>query len=289
MIESYNDGMALAMEDTHILKEYGFILPRRQNAESPEGAVKIAERFGYPVVLKVVSKNILHKTNVGGVRLNLHSPDDIHRAFVQIMESVKCFMPEADIDALAVEEMCPAGIELFLGLENNAQFGPTITFGLGGIFIEIVNDVTTRVLPITPADAAEMIGELFFCTHYLSGKLMVTLSPLSFVFILTLSSMLSWRIPNAKGDLPFSSSIWVISRTVPMIFSPISGPGEGSSDSRYFAVTLISPPGERVMLTSLALLLTACNAARASHLSAASSLSSSPFISDISFNGSLVA
>ena len=143
-----------------LIKEYGLLFPKGKLTKSPDEAAAIAEEIGFPVVLKIASPDILHKTNIGGVQLGLHSKETVRKAFVRIMDAVADKTPKATVVGVRVEEMCFGGVEVFLGLENNSQFGPTITFGLGGIFTEVLHDVTFRVLPITKEDAALMIKEI---------------------------------------------------------------------------------------------------------------------------------
>jgi 3-hydroxypropionyl-CoA synthetase (ADP-forming) len=146
--------------DIDIIENYGLLLPKSGLAKSPEKAAQIAEEIGFPVVMKIVSPDILHKTDVGGVELDLDSGQAVQETFGRMMSSVKEKVPEASIVGVRVEEMCSDGVEVFLGLENNPQFGPTIMFGLGGIFTEVLHDVTFRVLPIAREDAARMLKEI---------------------------------------------------------------------------------------------------------------------------------
>jgi len=143
-----------------IIKEYGLLFPKGKLTKSPDEAAEIARGIGFPVVLKIVSPGILHKTDIGGVQLDIRSKQTTREAFIRIMDAVADKAPEATVVGLHVEEMCSGGVEVFVGLENNSQFGPTITFGLGGIFTEVLHDVTFRVLPITREDAALMIKEI---------------------------------------------------------------------------------------------------------------------------------
>lgn len=143
-----------------LIKEYGLLFPRSELATSPGEAAEIAEEIGFPVVLKIVSPDILHKTDIGGVQLDLHSKEAVREAFGQLMHAVADKASQATVVGVQVEEMCSGGVEVFVGLENNSQFGPTIAFGLGGIFTEVLHDVTFRVLPITREDATCMIKEI---------------------------------------------------------------------------------------------------------------------------------
>jgi len=145
------------------IEEYGFIIPKADVATDSQQAVNLAKRIGFPVVLKILSPDIPHKTDVGGVQLNLRSEVEVEAAFQRIMKSVKSRCPQARIEGVSVEEMCVGGQEIIIGLLNDAQFGPTIMFGLGGVFVELLEDVSFRVLPINEKDAEEMVGEIKGC------------------------------------------------------------------------------------------------------------------------------
>ncbi len=141
-------------------RQYGFLAPRSELATTADDAAAKAAAIGFPVVIKIASPDILHKTDVGGVALGLNSEAEVRAAFDRIVSAVRAKAPHARIDGVAVEEMVRGGAEVIIGLNNDAQFGPTILFGLGGVFTEIFQDVSFRVLPITRADAEEMIGEI---------------------------------------------------------------------------------------------------------------------------------
>ena len=141
-------------------QDYGFIALRSEIATGADEAANLAARTGFPVVLKIVSPDIVHKTDVGGVELGLDSEDGVRAAFSRIMRSVREKMPQAQIEGISVEEMCEEGVEIIIGLNNDGQFGPVVMFGLGGIFTEVLDDVSFRVLPITPDDAQNMIREI---------------------------------------------------------------------------------------------------------------------------------
>jgi len=145
---------------TEALAGYGFRFPRRQLAQSATEAVREAERIGFPVVLKVASDDIPHRTELGGVRTGLRSASDVTAAFAAISESVRRHELDAVVDGLWVEEMCTEGTEVFLGVQHNPIFGLSILFGLGGTFSELLEDVAFRVLPIDEADAYAMIDAL---------------------------------------------------------------------------------------------------------------------------------
>ncbi len=143
-----------------VLECYGFTVPKSRLARTPEEAVEIAEEIGYPVVLKVASPDILHKTDVGGVRLNLRSPDDVRDAFDLIVYRAGRYVPEARLWGCQVQQMVPGGREVLVGMNRDPQFGPLVAFGLGGIYVEALKDVAFRVAPFGRQEAEEMIREI---------------------------------------------------------------------------------------------------------------------------------
>jgi len=140
-----------------ILISYDIKVPRFALVKEIEDAVKEANSIGYPLVAKIVSPQILHKTDVGGVKIDLKNEEDVRSAFNDMYERLS---KEYDVKGILLEKMVPKGVEIIVGLQNDAQFGPVIMVGLGGIFTELFKDVSFRVLPITESDALEMIEEL---------------------------------------------------------------------------------------------------------------------------------
>ncbi|GAB5046649.1 acetate--CoA ligase alpha subunit [Thermodesulfovibrio sp. TK110] len=147
-------------EAMQILSLYGFSFPERALAKTPMEAVAIAERIGYPVVMKVSSPHILHKTDVGGVKLNLNNDRAVYNAFVEITTNVKRVMPEAYIEGVMIYEMISGGKEVILGVSYDKTFGHMLMFGLGGIYVEVLKDVSFRIVPVTEEEAFEMINEI---------------------------------------------------------------------------------------------------------------------------------
>jgi len=143
-----------------MFREYGFEAPRSSLATSAEEAALAASEIGFPVALKILSPDILHKTDVGGLVLNVESPEAVSKAFERIMDSIQAAHPEANIEGVEVQEMVRGGVEVIIGLLDDAQFGPVIMFGLGGVFTEVLQDVSFRVLPIESSDASRMIREI---------------------------------------------------------------------------------------------------------------------------------
>jgi len=150
----------LEPEAKTVCMKYGIPVTKFKVASSKEEAVKFAEEIGYPVVLKIVSPDIIHKSDVGGVMLNLQSAKEVGKAYDRMIENVKKQKPEAKILGVSVQEMAPPSTEVIVGAIKDPQFGPTLMFGLGGIFVEVLKDVTFRVAPITEEDAKEMIREI---------------------------------------------------------------------------------------------------------------------------------
>jgi acetyltransferase len=140
-----------------ILKAYGFHVLPGQLAVTPEDASEIARFIGFPVAMKVVSPNIVHKTDLGGVALNLASAQAVEDAFELMTLRIQKHAPEAVIEGVYVEKMAESGLEIILGMTRDPQFGPMLMFGLGGIFVEVMKDVTFYLAPITEEEAIQML------------------------------------------------------------------------------------------------------------------------------------
>ncbi len=148
------------LEVKEILSAYGFNFPHSGLAKTAEEAVSLAEEIGYPVALKISSPEILHKTDFGGVRLNLVNRDSVRDAFEAMVLRCQRFFPQAEICGCVVQEMVEKGIEVILGLHRDVQFGPLVMFGLGGIYVEILKDISFRVAPFSLEEAKEMLKEI---------------------------------------------------------------------------------------------------------------------------------
>ncbi len=129
-------------------------------ASSREEAVRRAQEIELPVVLKIASPDIVHKSDCGGVRLGLLSPAEVAEAYDQIVLAAKRSHPEARIQGVSVQKMAPSGQEIIIGMSKDPQFGPLLMFGIGGVMVEIMGDVSFRFAPLTPNDAREMIREI---------------------------------------------------------------------------------------------------------------------------------
>ena len=140
-----------------ILKAYGFQILEGRLTTSPEEAMEIARFIGFPVALKVISPSIIHKSDLGGVRLNLGSAQEVADAFDLMMLRINKLAPNAIIGGIYVEKMAEKGLEVIIGMTRDPQFGPMLMFGLGGIFVEVMKDVTFHLAPITENEAAQML------------------------------------------------------------------------------------------------------------------------------------
>jgi acetyltransferase len=143
-----------------VLAAYGITAPHERLAPTPEAAARAAEHIGFPIVAKIASPDIPHKTEIGGVRLNLTSAAAVGEAAAEILAAARNHRPEAAIDGVAIQQMVPKGIELVLGVRVDPQFGPLIVVGFGGIMVELLDDVATRLAPVGRAEAHEMLRVL---------------------------------------------------------------------------------------------------------------------------------
>ncbi len=141
-----------------VLRAYDFNVPPGRLAMSAEEVVDVAERAGYPVAMKISSPDIIHKSDVGGVKLNLATSDEVLDAYELMMLRIGRKFPEAQLDGVYIESMCDPGREVIIGMHRDAQFGPMLMFGLGGIFVEVMKDVTFHLAPITEQEAMQMLA-----------------------------------------------------------------------------------------------------------------------------------
>lgn len=159
IVESSKGNPKVITEESskEILSEYGIKVPQYSLVTSSDEAVKKSKEIGFPLVAKIVSADILHKTDVGGVKVGLRSEDEVKKAFDDMYHRLK---EKFDVKGVLLEKMVPNGVELIIGLQNDSQFGPSIMVGLGGIYTELLKDVSFRVLPITKDDAIKMLNSL---------------------------------------------------------------------------------------------------------------------------------
>jgi acyl-CoA synthetase (NDP forming) len=148
------------LESKQILKEAGIDTTEIMLATTKEEAVSRSKELGFPVALKIVSHDVLHKTDVGGVKLSLKNEKDVGKAFDEIISSIKKHEPATNIQGVSVQHMARPGTEVIIGMSKDPQFGPVLMFGLGGILVEVLKDVSFRIVPLTRRDAGEMIREI---------------------------------------------------------------------------------------------------------------------------------
>src|ERR1035437_9891588 len=147
------------VESKQVLKEAGISVVETRLATSLKEAQAIGKELGYPLVLKIASTDISHKSDVGGVKTGIKTATQLSKAYNDIMKAVKEKQPQARIQGVSVQNMAKPGVEVIAGMNKDPQYGPVLMFGLGGILVEILKDVSFRIVPITRRDAREMIRE----------------------------------------------------------------------------------------------------------------------------------
>ncbi len=162
LAQAKNDGRRILTEheSKKILQAYDIPTTVEELALNSDDATRAASKIGFPVVLKIASPDITHKSDVGGVKLNLKNADEVKQAYNEILNNAKKNKPEAIILGVLVQKMSIQGREVIIGLTKDPQFGPVIMFGLGGIFVEVLKDVSFRLPPITREEALNMITEV---------------------------------------------------------------------------------------------------------------------------------
>ncbi len=162
VLKARQDGRTLLteVESKEFLKDSGINIVETRAAHSANEAIATSRELGFPVALKILSPDIVHKSDVGGVKLNLGSASAVKRAYNEIMSSVKAREPAARIQGVSVQSMAKPGIEVIFGMTRDPHFGPVLMFGLGGILVEVLKDVSFRIVPLAPIDAHQMIKEI---------------------------------------------------------------------------------------------------------------------------------
>ena len=155
-----NRTFLLEPESKQLMKEIGVTTTDFQVAKNDKEAIQVAKKIGFPVVMKILSPQIIHKTDAGGVRLNIKSEEETREAFDEIVASAKNYDSKAEIRGVLIEKMVKPSTEIIVGVTRDPTFGPAIMFGLGGIFVELLKDVSFRIAPINKDDALEMIHEI---------------------------------------------------------------------------------------------------------------------------------
>jgi acetyltransferase len=148
------------LESLDILKAYDIPVVDSRIAKTLPEAIRAAEEMGYPIVMKILSPDISHKTDVGGIRLNLKHADDVERAYNSMMSDVRHYMPDAKITGVQLQQMIGGGKEVIIGMDRDPQFGPLLMFGLGGTYVEFLKDVSFAVAPVTMAEAKHMVSSI---------------------------------------------------------------------------------------------------------------------------------
>jgi acyl-CoA synthetase (NDP forming) len=148
------------IEAKQVFKSIGINTVETRLAASLKEATAICDDIGFPVVLKIASPDITHKSDAGGVKVGLNNKTEVRKAYGEIMASARQKYPAARIEGVSVQSMARPGIEIIIGMFKDSQFGPVIMFGLGGIFVEVLKDVSFRLIPIVSRDAEEMIKEI---------------------------------------------------------------------------------------------------------------------------------
>ena len=148
------------VEAKEVLKQAGINIIDTKLATSKEEAISISRQFGLPVALKIASADIVHKSDAGGVKLGLGTAKQVGKAYEDILAAVRQKHPQARIQGVSVQKMARPGVEVIIGMSRDAQFGPVLMFGLGGILVEVLKDVSFRIVPLAKRDAAEMVREI---------------------------------------------------------------------------------------------------------------------------------
>lgn len=148
------------IESKELLEQAGINVTKTRLATTSNEAISISKELGFPSVLKIASPDIIHKSDIGGVKVGLQDESSVEAAYNEIMAAVKEKQPNAVIQGVTVQQMAKPGVEVIIGMSKDPQFGPVIMFGLGGILVEILKDVSFRIVPLVKRDAKEMIREV---------------------------------------------------------------------------------------------------------------------------------
>ena len=148
------------IEAKQVFEAYDLPVTKSRIATTEEEAVKHATEIGFPIVMKILSPDILHKSDAGGVKVDISNEEEVRQSYNEILKNVKAYKADAEILGIVIQEMAPWGTEVILGSVNDATFGPTAMFGLGGIFVEVLKDVTFKVAPFSQKQAKAMLKEI---------------------------------------------------------------------------------------------------------------------------------
>ena len=148
------------IESKELIKSAGIPVVEAKLARTKAEAVSLSKKMGFPVVLKIVSPDVVHKSDSGGVRLGLANAIQVGKAYSEILSAIKKHHSKAKIEGISVQKMAHPGVEVIIGMTKDEQFGPVLMFGLGGILVEVLKDVSFRIVPLTKRDASQMIKEI---------------------------------------------------------------------------------------------------------------------------------
>lgn len=148
------------VESKNFIRGAGIPVVDTRLAVSKSQATTYAKELGFPVAMKIVSPEILHKSDVGGVRIGLKNQKEVNLAYDEIVAAAKKANPKAQIHGISVQPMAASGVEVIIGMTKDAYFGPVLMFGLGGVMVEVLKDVAFRIVPLTPRDARQMLREI---------------------------------------------------------------------------------------------------------------------------------
>ncbi|OGO30141.1 MAG: acetyl-CoA synthetase [Chloroflexi bacterium RBG_16_56_11] len=152
--------MLTEIEAKKLVKKAGVPVVDTRLAKTAREAAALGQEIGFPVVMKILSPDIIHKSDIGGVKVGLANKARLLKAYGEVMASVREKQPGARIEGVSVQKMAAPGVEIIIGMSKDPQFGPFLMFGLGGIWVEVLKDVSFRIVPVTRRDAAEMVREI---------------------------------------------------------------------------------------------------------------------------------
>jgi len=160
--QARNEGRVVLteIESKELLGQSGINVNDTRLASSKPETASISEQLGFPVVLKIASPDIVHKSDAGGVRTGLETTQQVGQAYDEILKAASQKYPKASVHGISVQKMAAPGVEVIIGMSKDAQFGPVLMFGLGGVWVEILEDFSLRVIPVTRRDVREMIKEI---------------------------------------------------------------------------------------------------------------------------------
>lgn len=148
------------IESKVLLKQAGISIIDTKLATSKRDAIALSQHLGFPVVLKIVSPDIIHKSDAGGVKLDLRTVTQVSKAYDDILKTIRSSYAKAKIHGISIQKMARPGVEIIIGMSKDSQFGPVLMFGLGGVFVEVLKDVSFRIIPLTNRDAHTMIRDI---------------------------------------------------------------------------------------------------------------------------------